>query len=302
MTFLLTPLLSGCFTGIENTAKIKISKSEQKRMRPTDEQTLLDSVSPLPLSAWEYGKKFFAADNRTALVFDQSGVSDLDRETMRGRILSYQGTDSATAPDGSSRIVAIFSDGSNTYRLNTGKTQDKAPSEVMSDQLPMLIDMDMVGMTSRILSGKTVWSRSSLYYDEDGNKVDAEKYVPFTVSAVMPGDMVFPLRLKLTDNSGKVLFMMMNFGDRPTESRSFDQLFSLSDPKKDYPDISDDIWQLIRKGYVKAGMTKEECKLSLGNPSEVTSGHDYSRTIDIWHYSEGIYLRFEDGRLSAFRR
>ena len=49
------------------------------------------------------------------------------------------------------------------------------------------------------------------------------------------------------------------------------------------------------------GMTKEECKLSLGNPTDVNSGHDWNSTIDFWQYPNGSYLRFQDGLLVSFR-
>ena len=48
-------------------------------------------------------------------------------------------------------------------------------------------------------------------------------------------------------------------------------------------------------------MTKEECKLSLGNPTDVNSGHDWNSTIDFWQYPNGSYLRFQDGLLVSFR-
>jgi len=40
----------------------------------------------------------------------------------------------------------------------------------------------------------------------------------------------------------------------------------------------------------------------LGNPTEVDSGHYYTQTLDLWHYTDGKVLWFEDGTLSKFRR
>jgi hypothetical protein len=48
-------------------------------------------------------------------------------------------------------------------------------------------------------------------------------------------------------------------------------------------------------------MTKEECRLSLGNPAEVDTGHDYSQTLDLWKYNDGTTLWFEDGILTRIR-
>ncbi|MDE6400707.1 MAG: hypothetical protein K2L68_07600, partial [Muribaculaceae bacterium] len=66
--------------------------------------------------------------------------------------------------------------------------------------------------------------------------------------------------------------------------------------------IEDDVWQLICSSKVRTGMTKDECRLALGNPKEVDSGHDYTQTLDLWHYSDGAVLWFEDGILTRFRK
>lgn len=82
----------------------------------------------------------------------------------------------------------------------------------------------------------------------------------------------------------------------------FSSLFSLSDPKEDYPNIAPEIWDLICKGRVCEGMTKEECKLSLGNPQEVDRGHNWDQLLDVWTYSDGSYLFFINDRLTREKR
>ena len=93
----------------------------------------------------------------------------------------------------------------------------------------------------------------------------------------------------------------MNPSNRGLESRTFSTLFYLSDPKLRYPSIRRDVWDLIRNESVREGMTKEECKLALGNPDDVATGHDWSQTIDIWNYKNGTFLQFQDGLLTRFR-
>ena len=85
------------------------------------------------------------------------------------------------------------------------------------------------------------------------------------------------------------------------ESRTFPSLVSIYDPKLKYPQITAETWKLIQEGKVALGMTKEECKLSLGNPSEADSGHDWNNTIDVWSYPDGTCLHFQDGLLVNFR-
>ncbi len=85
-------------------------------------------------------------------------------------------------------------------------------------------------------------------------------------------------------------------------SRNFASIFYFSDPKAKYPNITDENWTLIQHGKVGIGMTKEECKLSIGNPDELQSGHSRSQTMDIWQYNDGTFLMFEDGLLTRFRQ
>jgi hypothetical protein len=84
--------------------------------------------------------------------------------------------------------------------------------------------------------------------------------------------------------------------------RSFSNLFSFTDPRRNYPNITDEYWQLITSGTVTTGMTRDECRLALGAPKDVDRQTGYSSVHEMWGYENGIYLIFEDGILVKFRR
>lgn len=65
-----------------------------------------------------------------------------------------------------------------------------------------------------------------------------------------------------------------------------------------YKEIQDDAWEQITLGKVKTGMTKAECKLSLGNPNEVKKIPTYSGLREQWIYNSGAYLFFVDDLLA----
>lgn len=293
--------LTGCFTGVESTKKIGLSRDDRKLIALSAEDTLMNAVRPARLANWQQGKQFLVSDGRISLLFDRYGsaATAVDTGALTGHTLSFSGIDSRRLPDGSVEAVLLMRDGDRTYRYPTGKSVADAPSKVVSSELPMLIDLDMVSQADRLLRSKELWIRTSLWYDENGSRIAGYKFVPLTVDAVEPGTMVFPLKLILTDGSGRKLMQLMNLGSGSNESRSFARLFRLTDPHKDYPSISDETWRLIQRGKVREGMTKEECRLSLGNPSYTDTGHDYSSTLDIWKYDDGTFLRFRDGLLVA---
>lgn len=296
-------LLTSCFTGVEGTKKISISRDDRKLLQPSAEEEFFRRVEGSPLGEWEKGRQFIAADNRTILIFDQEGLpSDPLGMGIGGKALSFEGIDTAPAPDGSPEAVAVFRLGDTLLRYDTGKAPEAALREVTSDRMPMLIDMKMVDSARSLLVGRHLWTKSPLWYDASGERTAGLRFVPVTITDVTAGNAAFPMKVEIKDSRGDTAWMMMNFGNSGQESRSFSNIFSLSDPRSRYPETSDEAWKMICRGRVMTGMTKQECRLALGNPSEVDSGHDYSQTLDLWHYPDGTVLWFEDGLLSRFRQ
>ncbi|MDE6409415.1 MAG: hypothetical protein K2K81_04125, partial [Muribaculaceae bacterium] len=177
----------------------------------------------------------------------------------------------------------------------------EALENLSSLDIPMLIDLDLVDEYRKKLEGMKVWTRSQLWYDEAGEKKPGHKFIPVTITKVFPGDMLFNLHLKIKEESGAESTLYMNPTNRGLESRTFASLFFMSDPKTRYPSIQPEVWENICNGKVTIGMTKEECKLSLGNPDDVNTGHDWNQTIEIWNYKNGSFLQFQDGLLTRFR-
>lgn len=296
-------LFFSCFTGIEGTKKINLSHEDRKNLQPTPEEKLMAVITPSYLKDWEEGKKFIASDNRAIIaIVPRQGLSPVYPDSIKGKELVYTGVESKMNPAGEITLSIIFTDGIYIYAYDTGKEFKTALDEVQSDKIPMLIDEDMVAQAGSLLKGKSFWSRTNLWYDSLDNRVEGRKYVEVTVEEVMPGNMVFPLKLKIQTQKGDEAFVYMNFGNADNESRAFHNLFSLSDLRKQYSGIDSKTWDLISQGKIKEGMTKEEVKLAIGNPTDLNSGHDYSQTLDVWIYENGRALWFEDGRLVKIRQ
>lgn len=295
--------LTSCFTGIESTKKIHLSREDKKNLNPSPEERFMAQIESVPLKEWEQGKGFIVSDDKALLVIvPQSGLLPQGPESIKGKTLEFTGIESKINAAGKLTVSILFSDGVYIYAYDTGKEFDVAMEEVKSDQIPMLIDEDMVVGARNLLMGQKIWSRSNLWYDENGNRIDGRKYVEVTVKDVKPGDMVFPLLLELQTEDNETVYVYMNFGNSSTESRSFHNLFSLSDIRKSYPGIDREKWDYISQGKVKEGMTKDEVRLAIGNPTDLASGHDYSQTLDIWSYENGRVLWFEDGVLVKIRQ
>ena len=299
----LSVFLSGCFTGIESTKKISLSREDRKNSVLSAEEKFMTGIMPSPLKEWESGKSFIVSDDRAMVVLQpEAGLVSSPPSSIKGEVLKFHGVESKINPAGVITVALLFSDGKYIYSYDTGKEFDSAMEEVLSDQVPMLIDVDMVEQARDLLMNHKLWTRTNLWYDDKDNRIDGLKYVSVTVVDVTPGNMLFPLKLRIKKEDGGEAFVFMNFGNSDTESRSFHNLFSLTDITRHYPGIDADTWGYISRGKVREGMTKEEVKLALGNPTDLNSGHDYSQTLDIWSYDNGIVLWFEDGRLVKIRQ
>lgn len=303
IALILTPLLTSCFTGIESTKKVSLSREDKKLSNPTREEKLMAQIEPAPLQNWDMGRSFLVTDNKAMLILQpREGLVPIPPDSIKGKIFEFAGIESKINVAGTPTVTILFSDGIFIYGYDTGKEFEDAMTDIKSDQIPMLIDLEMVAQARNILLNQKLWTKTNLWYDKDGNRINGKKFVEVTVKDIKPGDLVFPLLVEIRTINDESAFIYMNFGSANNESRSFSNLFSLSDIKKHYPNIDPDTWIYISEGRLKEGMTKEEARLSLGNPKNVSSGHDYSQTLDIWNYENGKTLWFEDGKLTRFRQ
>ena len=278
--------LPGCFTGIESTAKIKDKTSGKNKIELSPEELLLQSARPLTPQQWHEGKQFIVSQGRIELAFTPTSIA---ATLQPGDTLYFKGIAPAIRLSGDSVTDVNFDTNSGqklTYRI------DISPYKVLkSDRLdiPFTIDADVVTSTRQLLVGRNLWP---LRPGSDG-----KRYNKVTVNDVIPGNSEYPLSIILS--SGDTIKMLIE-GQNPT-SRIFSNLFSLSDPRKLYPQISDANWEMICQGRVLSGMTREECKLSLGAPASVERITAYNGLVEHWSYENGVYLNFLDGILTSFR-
>lgn len=290
--------MAACSTGIESTKTITMSKEEKKAVSPSPEDEIMMDLQPPLLSDWEKGKRFLVSDDKASLIFEPTVRSN--NTVKKGDIIKYEGFKLRQAPGGEAKMSILFSDGSAQYEYFSGRTAEGA-QRLSSLDIPLTIDLDLVAKARTRLNTKKVWTRSPIWYDDQGEKIIGRQFVPVTIVDVIVGDHLFPLHVLISDENGNPAYLYMNFNNSGLESRSFRYVFYLTDPRLKHPGIQDEVWDLICNRRVKEGMTKEECKLSLGNPADVNSGHDWNQTVDLWHYENGAFLEFQDGLLIGFR-
>lgn len=272
-------------------------------MQKSEEQYFAEGLKGTPLSDWKPGMKFMASSGRTPLIFEPSGLEyDPEDNSFEGRILEFVGTETRVTPDLNDECVILMADGDRTYRYLTGKGSETAIKEIDSSKLPLIYDLQLISRWHDRLAGMTVWTRSPLWYEADGNRRSGLKYAKAIITDVKPTSGAFPMKVEIRLPEGEIAYLNMNYTADTADSRNFAAIFYLTDPKIKYPNITDENWALIQQGRICLGMTKEECRLALGNPDDVDAGKTPSQTMDLWKYGDGTYLMFTDGLLTRFRQ
>lgn len=290
-------LFTGCFTGVESTKVI--SDKDVRRIVDSESQEEKEANSlAIPVDSfanWRMGKSFYVCDDNASLIFAPSTAYDADTLHLKGTVLRYVARELGSVLDNRETVNVVFTDGRNRYTYPTGRTIDEIKRGYT---IPFLIDMDEVSYVNNKLRGSRCYIKTSIWYDENGHMTSGRKYVEVRIDSVMPGNKVFPIKVLFTDvASSRSAMVWMTTGGTVMKNRSFDALFSFTDIRRRYPLIEDDVWQCIVEGKVKAGMTKDEVRLSLGNPTTVSQRPTHEGIKEVWIYSDGKYLYFDDGLL-----
>ena len=248
------------------------------------------------------GKRFFVTDNNIRYIFSPSPQFNADTITLEGKEISYDGYTIGISIDGRPVVNLHFKYGTTGLQYNTNRTMDDITRRHSSRlEVPFLVDLDEVERLKDVLRGKSLYIKTSIWYDSNGEMTWGRKYVKVNITDVLPGDKVFPFRIEFND-AGRTAYVFMSYRDNYLQ-RSFDNLFSDADLRQLYPAISDENWQRIINGQIATYMTKEECRLSIGPPDNLERVPTYNGVREYWYYSNGTYLIFdEEGLLTTFRR
>lgn len=296
--------MAGCFTGVESTPKITYSdvKRSGAGAAPTPEQSFLSEVAPQPPAEWQPGKRFYVADPKAALVF--SSAADLG--SLAGQELAFHAIRPVASVTGEevTEIEFVTPAGQSVfYRDNLPYAEVAARRQL---EVPFTIEMSIVDAVKRQLAGQRYYVITPHWYSADGSQaVNGLRYVQAEVVDVAPGTGIYPVRVvmrPLDAEPGELYSLYMTLGNARTSTRNFFTLFSFKNPREQYPRIDDDTWDLIAHSRVKLGMTRDECRLALGAPQTVGQRATTAGMVEYWSYSDGVYLLFDEGLLSYFRK
>ena len=286
--------MSGCFTGIESTPKITTRDVKKRNaIENAEMQYAAGLVNEAPVH-WKEGKLFYVTDQRISYA-----LTPVERSVklQNGDILSFISAGcvpSMTEVDDTDIMFLTAVGDTLHYRLSMPWNEIAGRER---QEVPFTIEMSLVESADSLLRGNDYWITTPVWFDESGNNITGRQLVKVHIDSVTPGNTVYPLTVHFTDDAGVNSRVYMSTGTGARATRNFDTLFTLTDPRTKYRDITPETWECITRCQVRKDMTREECRLAVGNPTEVFYGH----YIERWNYDNGRYLIFDDDHLRQFR-
>ena len=296
---LLPCAMTSCFTGIESTPKITASDVKKQNIPVKEEDSFLSEIKPQPFSEWEKGKRFYVSDDKFSLLTLPPASS---AKELSGSVITYDSYTEISDISGNHILeLTFFTEDGSSLSYRTGQT---AAAIRKSDRLdiPFLVEMSVVDAVREKLEGKKYYIMTPSWYDTNRQAFQGRKFVPVTIKHVLPGNGVYSTILEMEDENGKPFILFLSVANDLKSLRGFSSLFSFTDPRKNFPQITDETWRNIINGKVAADMTRQECRLALGSPASVDRGVGYSSVREIWTYENGVYLIFEDNLLRSYRQ
>ena len=288
---------TACFTGVESTPKISAESVEKTLPGNIAEQQYLSDITGESPRLWQPGKQFHVTDDRIGIIFNPGAP-----ELKAGDIISFKDMHQVVSLTGDPIVEIVFSDSQSREMIYRMDTSEGAIKQLSNIDIPFAVEHTIIDSVKSRMQDKTFYILTPVWYDLKEQSFTGRKFVPVKVIEVQPGNSVYPVKLKLSDENSNPFFMFMSVGANAKAPRGFHKLFSLTDPRLKYPLIKDNVWQNIINNRIAIDMTLDECRLALGAPSKVIRRADQSTLYEIWTYENGIYLLFRDGILSEYRR
>lgn len=123
--------------------------------------------------------------------------------------------------------------------------------------------------------------------DETDTPVRLPRYTQFTIKNIISQNNSPYIFLELEDIDGKnykikATFTHTSVVDVILQSDNyFTVLFGIGNLRAKYPNITEEVWNMISRGKVQKGMTTDECRLALGNPIRI---HIVTGSHETWSY------------------
>lgn len=281
-------------------------KSRKQQTQGT--QTVADMLEGLSTPApalWQQGMPFIFMSDRIALsLIPEVPMPEVDTLAMKGTRWFYDSMVSEEDWMGQQLLQLRFiSPQGRAYRYSTGKPMSVVADTAYHPAISVLYPEYLIARTDSVLRSNTLY----ILYNDDRITYPSDtlpgvtphlKFIPVCVDSVTVGTEIAPLCVHFSGEECGYFFSSLPGSRQTSTSTPISRYLSVSDPYLLHPDITPEVWNIIKYSQVKVDMTSEEVRLAWGRPSRIESKPSRTGVIEYWYYSNNRILQIWDGRLS----
>ncbi len=273
-----------------------------KAVLSPEQQFELENFTNTNCTEWERGKPFLYVADELNILLQPVGEGNPSVQSFRNKLFTFHSM-REDSPFGVALASLVFECEGILYKFETNRTFESLLDKSYIPFLPHMVSLDKVERAKKALQGERLYIKSGVWYNKDLTVKSGRKMVLVTITDVVAGTERLPACIEFVDERGETSYVLMNLpsNDFSRLYLTFHKLFDFENPRLAYPLIVDKHWELITQSKVCVGMTKDECRLALGLPSEVNRVPTYTGLVERWHYTSGNYYVFEDGILTQAR-
>ena len=292
-------------------AKTENEKTEKKLT--AEEKFVSDNFPFIHISDWQPGMEFMVepdyleVNNRldlkprkTSSYSDQPLQKDYEWKTFE--LISIKNS--------SNKSYFTFQCGEEKFIHEAPANLDDLRGFSTYSYIKEFVYLKDIDKAKELLLGKQLYLLTERWRKENGESGVFDyfqKFVPVTIVKIGLGQNEGPVKMIFKTEDEKEYFLNVRFSGTNTFiyekvfGIDFTDAFTFENPRDSYPEISDEMWNMIQNCKVKIGMTETEAELAWGKPKEINVGIYGSSSQDQWLYGTNSYLYFENGKLSAIQ-
>jgi hypothetical protein len=328
--YYLTTLLSivSIMIFAQNPYAVKAKTNEVIKTEISKEEKFIIETFPFKhITDWENGMRFMVepADKSSVISeklklvpLGKSGkISYSDEPELKDyewKIFTYNKIEERDFPCSKGNCVKTYvildCEGEKFEYEYFGSIEDLKSSDSFTT-ISHLVYLGDIDKAKELLVNKVLYITDEIWYKESednniGEMVVKNKYIPITITNIGIGNNN-AIKVVFKGQNGDEYFLNVSFsgtnigGMDKVFSKKFQDVFMFDNPKVKYPQISNEFWQLIQKGIVRAGMTETECELSWGKPDDINTTTGSFGIHKQWVYEGQGYLYFENGILKTIQ-
>ncbi len=278
------------------------SKASNKKDIVDETQNLYKIASP---NTWAVGDTFIYLTPKLNVVLRPAIPVFNDTTDYYNQIFTFEGIKTVTDWHNNSLINLEFSNNGKSFAYSTNKSLEQFADSTYNPLIGGLYRLQELIDAKEILIGEKLYILTDLYKSLDGKLSSTnKKFVEVEIKELKTDSIEHPVEVVFTDENGDLYSISTRFSNTlQAESKSnFSYIFSRINPREKYKDIKSDVWEVIKNGQLKEGMTKNDVVLSIGRPNNIDKNATYTGWRELWQYDNGTVITFHDGRVIAFRK